>query len=187
MKFLIAGLGNPGVEYQNTRHNIGYQVLDSLIEDSGTSFSDKRYAWYAQIKYKGRILCLIKPTTYMNLSGRSIDYYMKKEKIPIENLIVIVDDIALPPGKIRIKAKGGSGGHNGLSHISDILGTDNYARLRFGIGDNYGYGSQSDFVLGEWTDEEKEIITPRIITAGDAIKSFSKLGIERTMNIYNNK
>ncbi len=187
MKFLIAGLGNPGVDYNNTRHNIGYQVLDSLIEESGISFSDKRYGYYTQIKYKARILCLIKPTTYMNLSGRAVDYYLKKEKIPVENLLVIVDDIALPPGKIRIKAKGGSGGHNGLSHIADILGTDNYARLRFGIGDNYGYGSQSDFVLGEWTKEEEEIIKPRIITACDAIKSFVSIGIERTMNIYNYK
>ena len=187
MKYLIVGLGNPGLEYINTRHNIGFQVLDTFIKDSGTCFSDKRYAFRTEIKYKSRILVLIKPSTFMNLSGRAVNYYLNKEKIPIENLLVIVDDIALPTGQIRIKSKGGSGGHNGLSHIEDILGTSEYVRLRFGIGNDFPTGTQSNYVLGEWSDDEKNIVKEKIIIACDAIKSFVTLGIERTMNFYNKK
>lgn len=187
MKYLIIGLGNPGLEYENTRHNIGYQVLDNLAKESGTSFSDKRYGFKAEIKYKARNIVLVKPTTFMNLSGRATNYYLKKEKIPVEKLLIIVDDIALPLGKIRIKTKGGSGGHNGLANIEDIIATNQYARLRFGIGGDFYFGAQSNYVLGEWTPEEKEIIDKKIPLACEAVKSFATIGIERTMNFYNNK
>ncbi len=187
MKYLVVGLGNPGYEYKNTRHNIGYKVLDALAESIGTSFLDKRYAYRADASIKGRSLILIKPTTYMNLSGNAVRYYLKQENIPIENLFVIVDDLALPFGSIRIKAKGSSGGHNGLQNIQDTIGTNEYARLRFGIGNEFSKGNQVNFVLGEWTKEEKENINARIEVAINAIKSFPLIGIERTMNAYNNK
>ncbi|MDL2262570.1 aminoacyl-tRNA hydrolase [Bacteroidales bacterium OttesenSCG-928-I21] len=187
MKYLIVGLGNPGLEYQNTRHNIGFTVLDSLVKESGAVFFDKRYAYRAEIKYRGRTLILIKPTTFMNLSGRAVNYYLKQEKIPVENMLVVVDDIALAFGTIRIKPKGSSGGHNGLQHIEDILCSNNYVRLRFGIGNNFGQGYQSNYVLGEWTKDEKEKLPERINVAIDAIKNFPILGIERTMNFFNNK
>ncbi|MDR2009240.1 MAG: aminoacyl-tRNA hydrolase [Bacteroidales bacterium] len=187
MKYLIVGLGNPGFEYKNTRHNIGFTVLDVLTENSGIVFSDKRYAYRAELKYKGRTLILIKPTTFMNLSGRAVNYYLNSEKIPVENMMVIVDDIALPFGTIRIKTKGGSGGHNGLQNIEDILGTNNYTRLRFGIGNNFGQGRQVNYVLGEWSEEECKFLPERIDIATDAIKNFPILGIERTMNYFNNK
>lgn len=187
MKYLITGLGNPGPEYLNTRHNIGWQVLDSLIGEFNTKFNDKRYGYFCSVKYKARILALLKPTTYMNLSGRAVNYYLKKEKIPIENLLVIVDDIALPLGTIRIKSKGSSGGHNGLSNIADILGTNDYARMRIGIGGDFKYGKQSDFVLGEWSEHEQIIIKEKFTIACEAVKSFVTIGAERTMNFYNNK
>lgn len=187
MKFLIAGLGNPGVKYENSRHNIGYKVLDFLAGSAGISFSDKRYAYFAEYKYHGRNLILIKPTTYMNLSGKAVNYYLQTEKIPLENLMVVVDDIALPLGTIRIKSKGSSGGHNGLQNIQDILGTSNFNRLRFGIGNNFGPGQQVDYVLGNWTNEEFKILPERINIAAEALKNFPLIGIERTMNFYNNK
>ncbi|HOK37620.1 MAG: aminoacyl-tRNA hydrolase [Bacteroidales bacterium] len=187
MKYLIVGLGNPGEKYKNTRHNIGYKVLDFLAESAGISFSDKRYAYVSEMKHKGKTLILVKPTTYMNLSGKAVNYYLQAEKIPIENLMVVVDDISLEIGKIRIKAKGSSGGHNGLQNIQDILGTVNYNRLRFGIGNNFYQGGQVDYVLGEWTDDELKILPERIEMAAEAIKSFPLIGIDRTMNFYNNK
>ncbi len=187
MKYLIAGLGNIGHEYANTRHNIGFTTLDALAGASGVVFSDKRYGMYCETKHKARILCLLKPSTYMNRSGLAIQYYLKKEKLEIENLLVVVDDVALPFGTIRLKAKGGSGGHNGLQSIIDILGTDNFARLRFGIGDNFGRGQQSDYVLGEWTDEELEKLPANIDSLCEAIKSFCILGIDRSMNYVNTK
>ena len=187
MKYLIVGLGNPGAEYKNTRHNIGYTVLDAFAEGAGIAFFDKRYAYRAETSIKGRTLILIKPTTYMNLSGNAVRYYMNQEKIPVENVFVIVDDLALPFGTIRIKPKGSSGGHNGLQNIQDTIGTSEYARLRFGIGNEFSRGGQIDFVLGEWTNEESEKLKERVEVAVNAIKDFPLIGIERTMNTYNNK
>lgn len=187
MKYLIAGLGNPGFEYKDTRHNIGYTVLDALVEGTDAVFCDKRYAYRADLRVKGRDLVLIKPTTYMNLSGNAIRYYLKQENIPIENLFVVVDDLALPFGSIRIKSKGSSGGHNGLQNIQDTIGTNEYCRLRFGIGNEFSKGGQIDFVLGEWTLEEKNALKERTKIAAEAIKSFVLIGIEKTMNAYNNK
>lgn len=187
MKYLIVGLGNPGAEYKNTRHNIGYTVLDAFAESAGIAFFDKRYAYRAETSIKGRTLILIKPTTYMNLSGNAVRYYMNQEKIPVENVFVIVDDLALPFGTIRIKPKGSSGGHNGLQNIQDTIGTSEYARLRFGIGNEFSRGGQIDFVLGEWTKEESEKLKERVDVVIEAIKSFPLIGIEKTMNAYNNK
>jgi PTH1 family peptidyl-tRNA hydrolase len=187
MKYLIIGLGNPGLEYKNTRHNIGYTVLDSLAEKSSTSFLAKRYGLRTEIKIKARTLVLVKPTTFMNLSGKAVNYYLNQENIPIEKMLIVVDDIAMPFGSIRIKMKGGSGGHNGLQNIEDILGNNNYNRLRFGIGNEFNQGRQVDYVLGEWNEEEKKLLTERIEIVIDAIKDFPILGIERTMNFFNNK
>lgn len=158
MKYLIAGLGNIGAEYENTRHNIGFMVLDAFAKESGTIFNSDRLASVAMMKHRGHQLILIKPTTFMNLSGKAVSYWMRQEKIPLENVLVLVDDLALPFGAIRIRGNGSEAGHNGLRNISDILGTQNYARLRFGIGNDYPKGKQVDFVLGKWSDEEiKEI------------------------------
>lgn len=187
MKYLIVGLGNPGVEYKDTRHNIGYMVLDALIQGSGTIFADKRYGYRADVRVKGRDLILVKPTTFMNLSGNAVRYYLRRENVPIENLLVIVDDIALPLGTIRIKQKGSSGGHNGLQHIEDTIGTDQYNRLRFGIGNGFAHGRQIDYVLGPWTDDERNLLPERLNAAAEAVKAFPVLGIERTMNLFNNK
>lgn len=187
MKYLIVGLGNPGIEYYNTRHNIGFRVLDFLAEKSGISFIDKRYGFRAEFKTRGKTFILVKPTTFMNLSGKAVNYYLQKEKIPLEKMIVILDDIALPFGTIRIKSKGGNGGHNGLSHIEQIIGTSNYNRLRFGIGNEFGQGQQVNYVLGEWDKLEKNTLSQRIEIAAEAIEKFPILGIERTMNYYNNK
>ena len=153
MKYLIVGLGNIGDGYKNTRHNIGFTVLDALAKASNTSFTDKRYGAVCNIKYKGRTFILLKPSTFMNLSGNAVNYWLKKEKIPTENLLVIVDDIALPLGTIRLRPKGSDGGHNGLAHINTILSTSEYARVRIGIGNGFRKGSQVDFVLGVWNPE----------------------------------
>ncbi|MCX7985883.1 MAG: aminoacyl-tRNA hydrolase [Bacteroidales bacterium] len=187
MKYLVAGLGNIGEEYAHTRHNIGFDILDAYAKASNIAFEDKRYAFVATCQIKGRTIFLIKPTTYMNLSGKAVNYWLQKEKIPVENLLVIVDDIALPLGTIRIRPKGSDGGHNGLSHITETLGHSNYARLRFGIGNNYPKGAQVNYVLGKWSSEEIEIIKPRILLATEAINSFVLMGVERTMSSFNNK
>ncbi len=187
MKYLIVGLGNPGVEYYNTRHNIGFRVLDFLAEKSGISFIDKRYGYRAEYKTRGKKIILVKPTTFMNLSGKAVNYYIQKEKVPIEKIIIVVDDIAIPFGTIRIKSKGGNGGHNGLTNIEQIIGTTNYNRLRFGIGNEFGQGQQVNYVLSEWDDEEKKTLAKRIEIAAEALEKFPILGIERTMNYYNNK
>lgn len=187
MKYLIVGLGNPGFEYKNTRHNIGFKVLDALAEQSSISFSDKRYGFRAELRIKGKTLILVKPTTFMNLSGKAVNYYLQAEKIPVEKMMIVVDDLALPLGTVRIKSKGGFGGHNGLEHIEEVLGTNMYNRLRFGIGNVFAKGRQVDYVLGEWDDVELKILPERIIIATDAIKSFPLIGIERTMNYFNNK
>ncbi len=187
MKYLITGLGNFGEEYANTRHNIGFLVLDALAEASNISFQDRRYGLVATCRYRARTCILLKPTTYMNLSGRAVNYWLQKEKIPVENLFVIVDDLALPFGTIRIRPKGGDGGHNGLYNISQVLGRQDYARLRFGIGGDFSKGKQVDFVLGELDSEEKRILPQRIDKVIASIQSFVTLGIERTMNLHNNK
>ncbi len=187
MKYLIAGLGNIGEEYAGTRHNIGFMVLDALAADSGLAFKSRRLADFCSLAYKGRNFILIKPTTYVNLSGRAVHYWLKKEKIPLERLLVVVDDIALPFGRLRLRAAGGSGGHNGLDHISQILGTQAYARLRFGIGDAFRRGLQVSHVLGEWSEEERAALEERMKTASEIILSFGTVGLEQTMNRYNNK
>jgi PTH1 family peptidyl-tRNA hydrolase len=186
-KFLIVGLGNIGSEYKNTRHNIGFDVLDFLAKEDGVSFSEGRLADVAQLKIKGKPIVLIKPTTYMNLSGKAVNYWLQQEKINLENLLVIVDELALPLGKLRINPKGSDGGHNGLRNIQETLNTTNYNRLRFGIGNQFSKGKQVDFVLGKWTDEEQKQLQERIKIASDAIKSFAYIGLERTMNSFNTK
>jgi peptidyl-tRNA hydrolase, PTH1 family len=187
VKYLIAGLGNIGPEYKNTRHNIGFQVLDALAGASNISFNDRRYGFTAEYRFKSRDFFLLKPTTYMNLSGRAVNYWLQKEKIPFENLLVVVDDLALPFGTLRVKAKGSPGGHNGLRNISDMLGTNEYARLRFGIGDNFHQGFQVDFVLSPWSPEERKLLPEKIDSCIEIIQSFGTIGIERTMNFYNTK
>ena len=187
MKYLIAGLGNIGIEYSETRHNIGFIVLDALAKKIEIVFESKRYADKSEFRFKGRTFILIKPTTYMNLSGKAISYWLKKESIPDENLLVIADDIALPIGTIRLRKKGGAGGHNGLQDIIDNLGTDNFARLRMGAGNGFPIGHQIKYVLGEWDEEEKKVLLPKIDIAGEIIKSFGTIGVDRTMNAYNNK
>lgn len=187
MKYLIAGLGNIGAEYKNTRHNIGFQILDALAGASNISFNDKRYGFVAEYKFKARTFILLKPTTYMNLSGRAVAYWLQKESIELSNLLVLVDDLALPFGTIRVRSKGGAGGHNGLENINQVLGRNDYARLRFGIGDNFHKGFQVDYVLGEWsTDEEKEL-PAKIDTCIEIIQSFGTIGTDRTMNFFNKK
>lgn len=187
MKYLIVGLGNIGKEYEETRHNIGFMILDALAKASNISFSDKRYGFVAEIKHAGRTLVLLKPNTYMNLSGRAVNYWMQKEGIPLENVMVLVDDLALPVGKIRIRSKGSDAGHNGLKSIQQILGRSDYARLRFGIGNDFPKGFQVDHVLGRWDDEEYQTVNAKMESCAEIIKSFVTIGIERTMNLYNNK
>lgn len=187
MKYLIAGLGNIGAEYKNTRHNIGFQILDALAGVSNISFKDKRYGFVAEYKYKARNFILLKPTTYVNLSGRAVAYWLQKESIEISNLLVLVDDLALPFGTIRVRAKGGAGGHNGLENINQVIGRNDYARLRFGIGDNFHKGFQVDYVLGEWSREEEKELPGKIDTCIEIVQSFGSIGTERTMNFFNKK
>jgi PTH1 family peptidyl-tRNA hydrolase len=187
MKYLIAGLGNIGPEYKNTRHNIGFQILDALAGASNISFNDKRYGFVAEYKYKARTFILLKPTTYVNLSGRAVAYWLQKENIDLSNLLVLVDDLALPFGTIRVRAKGGSGGHNGLENINQVLGRNDYARLRFGIGDNFHKGFQVDYVLGEWSREEEKELPAKIDACIEIINSFGTIGTERTMNFFNKR
>lgn len=187
MKYLVAGLGNLGAEYANTRHNIGFKILDALADASNIVFSDGRYGWIAEYKFKGRTFVLLKPTTYMNLSGKAVNYWMQKENIPIENLLVVVDDLALPLGSIRVRAKGSDAGHNGLKNITETLGSQDYARLRFGIGNNFRPGRQVDYVLGEWDKDEKPELPALIDSSIEVIKSFGTIGIEQTMNYFNKR
>lgn len=187
MKYLICGLGNIGAEYDNTRHNIGFEVIDSLAERQSLNFEIQRYGAIKEMKYKGRKLLLLKPSTYMNLSGNALKYWMQKEKIPAERTIVILDDLNLEFGKIKIRTKGSSGGHNGLKHIEQTLGTSQYNRIRIGIGDAFRKGQQIDFVLGKWTDSEQKDLDKIIHHVSEAIFSFTSIGIERTMNLYNKK
>ena len=187
MKFLVVGLGNIGEEYEHTRHNIGFDVLEILAEKKGVDFSLERHAERAVVKHKGRVLVLIKPTTYMNLSGKAARYWLEKEGIPKENLIVIVDDLALPFGVLRLRAKGGAGGHNGLTNIEQTIGGGNYARLRFGIGADFKRGSQVDHVLSKWSEEEIELLSDRIGQAIEIIEAFVTIGVSSAMSQYNNK
>ena len=187
MKYLIAGLGNIGPEYKNTRHNIGFQILDALAGVSNISFNDKRYGFVAEYKYKARTFILLKPTTYMNLSGRAINYWLQNEKIPLQNMLVLVDDIALPFGTLRVRAKGGAGGHNGLENINQVLGRNDYTRLRFGVGDDFRQGFQADYVLSDWSRNEKKEMPEKIDSCIEIIKSFGTIGSERTMNFFNKR
>ena len=187
MKFLIVGLGNIGSEYHGTRHNIGFTVLDAFAEASNTSFSTQRYGDLAEVRVKNQQLLLLKPSTYMNLSGDAVRYWKQKENIPVENIFVIVDDLALPFGTIRIKGKGSDGGHNGLKHINQMIQTQNYARLRFGIGNDFPQGAQVDYVLGHFSADEQKLLPERLKLACDAIKAFCLSGLAFAMNNYNNK
>jgi PTH1 family peptidyl-tRNA hydrolase len=185
MKYLIVGLGNIGEGYKDTRHNIGFTVLDAMALASNISFMDRRYGAVCEIKYKGRDLFLLKPSTYMNLSGNAVNYWLKKGNIPLENMLVIVDDIALPLGSIRMRPKGSDGGHNGLAHISNILATNEYARIRIGIGNSFRKGKQVDFVLGKWDLIEKKFMEERTDIVVEMIRSFAFAGIELTMTTFN--
>lgn len=185
MKYLIAGLGNIGDEYAGTRHNIGFMVLDAMAMASNSSFTDKRYGHICSVKFKGREFILLKPSTYMNLSGNAVRYWLNKEKIEPDKLLVIVDDIALPLGSIRMRPKGSDGGHNGLAHISSVLGTDQYTRIRMGIGNGFNRGSQVKFVLGSWSPEEKKFLEKRIELVIEMIRSFGTIGTELTMTTFN--
>lgn len=187
MKYLIVGLGNIGDEYRETRHNIGFMVLDALAKASNIVFKDGRYGATTTLSVKGRQLILLKPSTYMNLSGNAVRYWMQHEKIPLENVLVVVDDLALPFGSLRLKGKGSDAGHNGLKHIAATLGTQNYARLRFGIGNDFPKGAQVDYVLGNFDEEDRKQMPERLELAGEIIKSFCLAGLNLTMNQYNNK
>lgn len=184
-KYLIVGLGNIGEEYSQTRHNIGFMVLDHLISGSNTIFSSDRLAFKAQLSYRGRELVLIKPTTYMNLSGRAVNYWKQEENIPLENILVVSDDIAIPFGTLRMKKKGSDGGHNGLANIAQALSTDQFARLRVGVGANFHKGGQIDYVLGAFDQEEKSDLPSILDRACSAIKDFVFIGADRAMNICN--
>lgn len=186
-KFLIVGLGNIGDEYAHTRHNIGFEILDFLAQEHDLKFRSDRLADVAELKYKGKQLILIKPTTYMNLSGKAVNYWMQAEKIAIENCLVLVDELALPFGKIRLGPKGSDGGHNGLKNIQEVLGTTAYPRLRFGISNEFGKGAQVNYVLGKWNDEEKKTLNERVKLAADAVKAFAFAGLARCMNEFNTK
>lgn len=185
-KFLIVGLGNPGTEYHETRHNAGWMVLDAFAKASNIVFSDKRYGFIAETSVKGRKLILLKPTTFMNLSGNAVRYWLEKENIPTENLLVVVDELALPLGTFRLKGSGSNGGHNGLGHIQQLIG-QKYARLRMGIGSEFARGQQIDYVLGKFSEEEMKDLAPAIETAQEVIKSFCLAGIDITMNQFNKK
>lgn len=186
-KFLIVGLGNIGAKYENTRHNIGFKVLDFLAEKESTTFETQKLGDVATFRFKGRTFILLKPSTYMNLSGKSILYWMTKEKIPLENLLVITDDLNLPFGSLRIKTKGSDGGHNGLKDTQEKLNTSKYNRFRFGISDAFSTGRQVDYVLGEWEDEENKKLPERLEKSAEVVKSFGTAGINNTMNTYNGK
>lgn len=186
-KFLIVGLGNIGAKYENTRHNIGFRILDYFAAQESFTFETQKLADVATYKLKGRTFILIKPNTYMNLSGKAVQYWMTKEKIPLENLLVITDDLNLPFGSIRLKTKGSAGGHNGLKDIQEKLNTTAYNRFRFGISDAFSEGRQIDYVLGEWSEEESEKLKERFKISLDLIKSFGLAGINETMNAFNGK
>ncbi len=187
MKYLIVGLGNIGNEYRDTRHNIGFKILDALAEASNINFSTQRYGDVAYLRVKNQNLVLLKPSTYMNLSGEAVRYWKNKENIELENILIVVDDISLPFGAIRLKGKGSDGGHNGLKNIAAMLQSEAYARLRFGIGNDFPRGAQIDYVLGHLTTEQHKTFDERVTVAIDAIKSFCLSGLSFTMTHFNNK
>ena len=187
MKFLIVGLGNPGLKYTNTRHNIGFKALDYVAKYSDVFFISQRYGEMCSFKYKGRSVFLLKPNTFMNLSGNALDYWMKKEKISTTNILVVTDDINLSLGLVRMKKKGSDGGHNGLKNIQETISTNAYPRLRIGVGNEFSKGKQVDHVLGEWSKEEIINIETKMTTINQMILSFCFAGIDNTMNIFNNK
>lgn len=186
-KFLIVGLGNIGAEYVNTRHNIGFKAVDFMANEAGVAFETVKLGAMAEIKVKGRSLLLLKPNTYMNLSGKAVQFWMEKEKIAKENVLIITDDLNLAFGTLRIKAKGSDGGHNGLKNIQQVLNSSEYPRLRFGISDAFKKGQQVDYVLGEWTVEETAALKERLQTVSDAVKEFALAGLNNAMNNYNGK
>jgi PTH1 family peptidyl-tRNA hydrolase len=185
MKFLIVGLGNIGAEYDATRHNIGFDIADAFVIKHGGQFKVERLAAVAEVKWKGKIFVVIKPTTYMNLSGKALKYWMDKEKIGIENTLVLVDEMALPIETLRLRGAGSHAGHNGLRNIQEVLDTNAYPRLRFGIGNDFPKGKQIDFVLGRWTPDEMPYVKDKILKSVEIIESFATIGIERTMNNFN--
>ena len=187
MKFLLAGLGNIGNEYAHTRHNIGFDIVNAFVQKHGASFRTDRLAYTAELKWKGKNFVCICPTTYMNLSGRSVKYWMDKEKIAIENLLVVVDDVALPLTKLRLRPGGSDAGHNGLKSVQESLGTTEYPKLRFGIGNDYPKGMQADFVLGKWRKEEEPLVKYKIEKSVDIIEIFATQGLSAAMNQVNNK
>ncbi len=186
-KFLIAGLGNIGPKYENTRHNIGFKILDELAKEQEVSFETQKLGDVASFRFKGRTFVLLKPSTYMNLSGKAVNYWMQKEKIALDNLLVVTDDLNLPFGTLRLKTKGSDGGHNGLKDIQNQLNTTNYNRFRFGISDKFSKGQQIDYVLGEWSPEEEEKLPERLKTSAELIRSFGTAGVSNTMNEFNGK
>ncbi len=183
MKYLITGLGNVGSEYEHTRHNIGFEVLDFLCKDLEGAWRSNHHGDLAEVKFKGRTLVLLKPNTYMNLSGKAIRYWLQKEKILVENSLTVLDDLNLDFGKQRLRPKGSDGGHNGLKSIQELLGTDTYPRLRIGIGSSFSKGKQVNFVLGKWTEDEKAELSRILEKAEEVIKTFVTLGMERAMNV----
>ena len=187
MKYLIVGLGNIGSEYAGTRHNIGFRAVDAFAEKQGVEWADKRYGFVAKTRVKNAELILLKPSTYMNLSGQAVRYWAQQEKIPVERILVIVDDLSLPVGKIRMRGSGSAGGHNGLKNIESCMMTQNYARIKFGIGNEFPKGTQIDFVLGKFSDDDNKVIAEKLDYVGEMIKSFCLQGLDRTMNQYNKK
>jgi PTH1 family peptidyl-tRNA hydrolase len=187
MKYLIAGLGNIGAEYENTRHNVGFQVLDTLAKAADISFKSDHLGAIATLKHKGRTLILLKPSTYMNRSGKSVRYWLQKENIPKENLLVVLDDLNLPFGKQRLRPQGSDGGHNGLKDIDEVTGGNDYARLRIGIGSDFSKGKQVDFVLGAWSPDEAEELKTVLEYAANTVKSFATIGLQLTMTQFNKK
>lgn len=186
MKYLIVGLGNVGSEYEGTRHNCGFMALDALVKGSDIKFQLDRHAYRAEMRLKGRTLVLIKPTTYMNLSGKAVKYWMMMEKVPQENLLVLVDDIALPLGALRMKKQGSAGSHNGLGNIEELIG-QNYCRLRIGVGDNFSRGRQIDYVLGQFSSDELAVLEPKLEQAAEMVRTFATQGPDRAMNMFNGK
>ena len=186
-KFLIIGLGNVGDSYRNTRHNIGFKILDVLATASNISFEPNRYADTSKLKIKGRPVFLVKPTTFMNLSGKAVNYYLQSEKIEPENLLIITDDLALPFGTLRMRTKGSDGGHNGLKHIIQTLNSTSFSRIRFGVGNEFSKGKQVDYVLGQWSNKEESVLQERVDTAVEMLKSFVMVGATQTMTIFNGK
>ena len=187
MKYLIVGLGNMGSEYEGTRHNVGFRIVDALAASCNAQFQDRRYGFVAQARIKNAQVVMLKPTTFMNLSGNAVRYWMQQEKIPLENLLIVVDDLSLPVGTLRMKQNGSAAGHNGLKHIAQMLGTEGYNRLKVGIGNDFPKGCQIDFVLGRFGAEDEKIITDKTPVACDAIKAFVLSGIQFAMCHYNGK